>query len=95
MTDAEINRKFDVVADHLAGLTIKLDKLADAQTRTNAHVEKLIIKVEAIAEAQAQTAKDLSTLAKAQARTDAKLDTFMDTMERFIQDSREQRNGKK
>jgi DNA repair exonuclease SbcCD ATPase subunit len=62
MTDEEINRKFDMVAEHLASFAIsmqnlgeKVDKLAEGQRQTDASIRALL----SITEIQAQEIKDL------------------------------------
>ncbi|HZI19515.1 MAG TPA: hypothetical protein VEY09_13065 [Pyrinomonadaceae bacterium] len=66
MTDEEINRKFDVVAEHLSSLAVglqnlgqslgeKIDRLAEGQRQTDASIRALL----AITEIQAQEVKDL------------------------------------
>jgi methyl-accepting chemotaxis protein len=67
MTDEEVNKKFDVVAGHLATLAVglqtlgeKVDGLAEGQRRTDSSVRALL----AVAEIQAQEIKDLSESVK-------------------------------
>lgn len=70
MTDEEINRKFDVVADHLASLTVKIDRLAEAQTQTDQFVNTLgTVMVEGFRDVYAK----LDALVGAQIRTEENL----------------------
>lgn len=98
----DVEKKMAFIIDQQASFSVNIDKLQEAQRHTDRRLESLTSKLETLIDAQNQTTKDVSALtkdvgvlAKSQARTDAKLDTFMDTVERFIQESREQRNGKK
>jgi len=61
MTDEEINRKFDVVAEHLATMAVGLERLAEGQRQTDASVRSLL----AITEIQAQEIKELSESVRA------------------------------
>lgn len=99
MTDEEINRKFDVVAGHLATLAVGLQQLQEAQTRTEGGIRALL----AAAEIQAGEIKDLSESVKdlgesvraingRQKQTDERLDALINTVERYIS---ERRDGKK
>ncbi|HVF57771.1 MAG TPA: hypothetical protein VM934_16585 [Pyrinomonadaceae bacterium] len=81
MRDEEINRKFDIVADHLASLAVglqtltsKVDKLSDKVDRTADSVNALL----AIAEIH-----DREITA-----TNEKLDALITTVERFISEGR-------
>ena len=77
MTDEEINRKFDVVAGHMATLavglqqlTTKVDRLSDKVDRTADSVNALL----AIAEIHDREIKD----------TDDRLSALINTVERYI-----------
>jgi hypothetical protein len=102
MTDEQINRKFELVADHLVTLAVNMQKLEEAQTRSDQQIVKLKEQMarlaeqqaegfERLTEAQTQMAKEVRVFAKAQARADARLDSFMEAVERFISETR---NGK-
>ena len=41
MTDEQINAKFDVVADHLASIAVNVQKLEEAQLRSEKRVDRL------------------------------------------------------
>ena len=106
MTDEEINRKFDVVAEHLATMAVGLERLAEGQRQTDASVRSLL----AITEIQAQEIKELSESVRAVdgrqraaderqraadergRRTDERLDALINTVERYISG---RRNGKR
>lgn len=99
MTDEEINRKFDVVADHLASLAVGQQRLQEAQARTDESVRALL----AITEIQSQEIKELGEAVrkvderqreadKRQRHTDERLNALINTVERYIS---ERRNGKK
>jgi hypothetical protein len=55
MTDEEINRKFDVVADHLATLAVGQQRLQETQARTEGSVRALL----AVTEIQSQEIREL------------------------------------
>ena len=55
MTDEEINRKFDVVADHLATLAVGQQRLQEMQGRTEESVRALL----AVSEIQSQEIREL------------------------------------
>jgi hypothetical protein len=104
MTDEEVNKKFDIVAEHLATLAVglqtlgeKVDGLAEGQRRTDSSVRALL----AVAEIQAQEIKGLTESVKAVderqreaeergRRTDERLDALINIVERHIS---EKRNG--
>ncbi len=69
------------ISDQLAQLTTTVARLANEQATGFEHLR----------EAQAQSTKTVDTLLKTQGRMDARLDSFMDQVERFIQESRESR----
>ena len=73
MTD-EINRKFDVVAEHLATLAVGLQKLSDKVDRTADSVNALL----AIAEIHDREIKE----------TDERLNALINTVERHITEGR-------
>ena len=98
MTDEEINRKFGVVAGHLATLAAGLQTLTEKVDRTAGSIINLL----AIAEIQAAEIKDLSesvrTLADRQRaseergrRTDERLDALINIVERHISEGRDRR----
>lgn len=75
MTDEEINRKFDVVAGHLATLAVGLQTLTEKVDRTADSVNALL----AIAEIHDREI----------AATNEKLDALISTVERFISEGRD------
>ena len=83
MTDEEINRKFDVVAEHLATLAVGLQTLEAQVAETNRQLQ-------AHAETQSQfieiATRTLQGLADNQARTDANLDRLARLVERHVSD---------
>ena len=98
MTDEEINRKFDVVAEHMATLavglqqlTTKIDRLSDKVDRTADSVNALL----AIAEIHDREIKDLGETVRVvderqrqadrrAAETDERLNALINTVERYI-----------
>jgi uncharacterized protein YPO0396 len=102
MSDEEINRKFDVIAGHMATLAVqveqigeKVDALADAQTRAEKRWEQTegsIRALLAIQELQAGEIKDLSAAVRAiderTRHSDERLDVLINTVERFISEGR-------
>ncbi len=84
MTDAEINKKFDVVADHLASLAVGMQQLQETQTRA----EKRWASTE-------ESIRALLTIAEIHEReisaTDERLSALINTVERIISEGR---NGK-
>src|SRR2546427_636930 len=79
---ARNDEQISKISEQLALLTTTVAKLANEQATGFEHLR----------EAQAQTTKNVESLLKAQGRMDARLDSFMSEVERFIQESR---NGKK
>ena len=81
MTDEEINRKFDIVADHLASLAVGLQTLTST-------VDKLSDKVDRTAD----SVNALLTIAEIHDReitaTNEKLDALINTVERYISEGR-------
>ena len=77
MTDEEVNRKFGVVADHLAGLAVGLQSLREVQARAEqrlARTEENIRALLSIAEMHEREIMALgTTLAETQSRTDAQI----------------------
>jgi hypothetical protein len=89
MTDEEINRKFDTVADHLATLAVSQQK-SDARLDRLERVLSLAIRanqrerketregINALVAAQAHTEESLAKLAESQTHTDKRLDALID-----------------
>lgn len=106
MTDEEINRKFDVVAGHLASLAVGLDRLtgktdalADTQRRAEERWERTegsIRALLAVSEIQSQEIRELGEAVRKvdehQRNADDRLNALINTVERYIS---ERRNGKK
>lgn len=98
MTDEEINRKFDVVAEHLAALAIGLQGLQETQRRaeerwerTEGSIRALLAAAEiqageirALAAGQAKSDEKVAALADAQRETDERLNALINTVERYI-----------
>jgi hypothetical protein len=105
MTDEEINRKFDVVANHLASLAVGQQRLQEMQQRTDESVRALL----AVTEIQSQEIKEigrgLREVGEAvrvvderqrqgeelRREMDERLNALINTVERYIS---ERRNGK-
>jgi methyl-accepting chemotaxis protein len=91
MTDEEINRKFDVVAGHLATLTVSVQHVSDKVDRTADAVSALL----SIAEIQSQEIRDLGAAVRSvderQRETRENLNALINTVERYISEGR---NGK-
>jgi hypothetical protein len=79
---ARNDEQISKVSEQLALLTANVARLANEQATG----------FQELREAQAQTTKNVESLLKAQGRMDARLDSFMNEVEKFIQESR---NGKK
>lgn len=106
MTDEEINRKFDIVAGHLATLAVgldrlteKVDMLADTQRRADERWERTEGSIKAlltVSEIQSQEIKEIGeavrTIDERQRQTDDRLNALINTVERYIS---ERRNGRK
>jgi CII-binding regulator of phage lambda lysogenization HflD len=77
MTDEEINRKFDVVAGHLATLATSLQKSDERQDRTDAQIAETSRQISAYAETQSEFLKiatgTMEYLAEAQIKADARI----------------------
>jgi hypothetical protein len=84
MTDEELNSKFDVVAAHLATFAVGMQRLEEAQARSEARHDRVervlgtairigLRRLNSLTAAQERTAEALTRLAEAQARTDTKM----------------------
>ena len=105
MTDEEINRKFEIVAGHLATLAVRVDKLAekteaiaDAQRKAEerwGRTEESIRALLSVSEIHSQEMRELGEAVRRvderQRRTDDRLDTLINVVERYIS---ERRNGR-
>jgi chromosome segregation ATPase len=98
MTDEEINRKFDVVAEHLAALAVGLQSLQETQRRAEERWERTEGSIRALlaaAEIQAGEIKELGESVRVvderqrqsdrrAAETDERLNALINTVERYI-----------
>ena len=105
MTDEEINRKFDVVADHLASLAVGQQRLQETQERAEQRWERTegsIRSLLAITEIQSQEIRELGqgmrelggavrVIDERNRETDERLSALTNMVERYISD---RRNGK-
>ena len=92
MTDEDINRKFDVVADHLATVAVNQQK-SDARLDRLERVLMLAIRanqrerketresINALLAAQTHTEEALTRLADSQTHTDKRLDALIDIVQ--------------
>jgi hypothetical protein len=106
MTDEEINRKFEIVANHLATLAVRLDQvgeavdalggkvnsLAEAQRRTEGSIQALLTIAEIQSEEIRQLGDSVKIIDGRQRQTDERLNMLIDLFERDIS---ERRNGRK
>ncbi|CAN5128938.1 MAG: hypothetical protein H0T63_10650 [Pyrinomonadaceae bacterium] len=106
MTDEEINKKFDVVADHLASLAVGMQQLQEAQMRAERIWERTEGSVRAlhgIVEIQAQEIKELGEAVRAvngrqreaderQRHADERLNALINTVERYISEGRNRKS---
>lgn len=100
MIDEEINRKLDVVADHLAHLAVSQEK-SEARVDRLERVLKLAIrlglrerqeareKINALLDAQIKNEERFAALADAQTHAERKLDALID----IVREGREGKNG--
>ena len=88
MTDEEINKKFDVVADHLASLTINVERLAEAQVQTDQLLNRLAA---ATLEGFRDVNAKINALVDAQMRTEENLKNLTAVVDRYFSEGR---NGK-
>ena len=98
MTDEEINRKFDVVAEHLVALAVGLQGLQETQRRAEERWERTEASVRALLAAAEIQAGEIKTLGEAvrvidervreaerrAAETDERLNALINTVERYI-----------
>ncbi|HEY0171512.1 MAG TPA: hypothetical protein VGB98_10850 [Pyrinomonadaceae bacterium] len=90
-----MNRKFDVVAGHMATLAVGLDTLRGEVSQLTATVERLAQKVDRNADGVAALLtlaemheREITENREAQARTDERLNALIDTVERYISEGR-------
>jgi hypothetical protein len=88
MTDEEINRKFDIVADHLANLAVsneqaveRVARLEEAQEITTRQIGLLSNALIELTEAHTRTQGALTQLAEAQVHSDHRLDALIDIVQ--------------
>jgi len=92
MTDEEINRKFELVADHLAALAVSQQKAEERATRADTRIDRLErVLMLAIRAGQRErnerrektnTLEDAMTkLAESQAHADRRLDALIDIVQ--------------
>jgi len=107
MTDDEINRKFDVVAQHLANLAIsqeqavgRIERIEESQANTARQIEHLGNALIQLTESHTETQQTLAEmqramakLAESQAHPDRRLDALIDIV-REDRGRRERREGK-
>lgn len=95
MTDEEINKKFDVVAEHLATLAVGQQRLQETQAQTEQLVNRLAAatlegfrdvnaKINALVDAQLRTEENLK-------KTDEHLRNLTSVVDRYFSEGR---NGK-
>ena len=103
MTDEEINRRFELVAEHLVSLAVGLQNLQETQRRAEERWERAEARWErtegsirallAVQELQAGEIKELGeavrVLNERQRETDERLNALINTVERYISE----RNG--
>src|SRR5919199_5036173 len=104
MTNEEMQKKMEFIIEQQAQFAVNIQKLEEAQTNAEARMTRLegavvgivglidrIIKAqERTDENVAELAKQVLVIAEAQARTDERLNTLINVVERFIS---EHRNG--
>jgi chromosome segregation ATPase len=84
MSSEDFDRNMDVVAAHLASLAVRQDKLQEAQSRSEARLDRVervlgtairvgLRRLNSLTAAQERTTEALARLAESQARTDAKM----------------------
>ena len=105
MTDDEINRKFDVVAEHLAALAVGQQRLQEMQLRSEQRWERTEGSVRAlltVSEIHSQEIRELGqsirelggavrVIDERNRETDERLSALINMVERYIS---ERRNGK-
>jgi flagellar basal body rod protein FlgG len=95
MTDEEINKKFDVVAEHLATLAVGQQRLQESQAQTDQVINRLAAvtlegfkdvnaKIDALVDAQMRTEESLR-------KTDETVRNLSAVVDRYF---KEGRNGK-
>jgi len=88
MTDEEINKKFDVVDDHLASLTVNVERLAEDQVQTDQLLNRLAA---ATLEGFRDVNAKINALVDAQMRTEENLKNLTGVVDRYFSEGR---NGK-
>ncbi len=88
MTDEDINRKFDVVADHLATVAVTQQKAeeraAKADTRIDRMERVLMLAIRANQRERKETRESIHALISAQQNTDERIDRLATIVERHI-----------
>ncbi|MBA2646444.1 MAG: hypothetical protein H0U81_06565 [Pyrinomonadaceae bacterium] len=98
MPDEEVNKKFDVVAGHLATLAVGMQELQETQSRAEKRWERTEESIRSLLAISEIHEREIATLSAAQGRTDKqlaetdeRLNIFINTVERLISEGR---NGK-
>lgn len=100
MTDEEMNHRMEFIIEQQAQFSVNIQKLeenmqklTEAQTKSEQRMNRVegafVGLVNLIGDAQKQTEARITELAQAQIRTDERLNTFINVLERYI----ESRNG--
>src|SRR5262245_42628887 len=100
MTEEEMNHRMEFIVEQQAQFSVNiqklgqnLQKLTEAQTKSEQRMNPMegafVGLVNLIGDAQKQTEARISELAQAQTRTDERLNTFINVLERHI----ESKNG--
>ncbi|HEX7174979.1 MAG TPA: hypothetical protein VF240_06835 [Pyrinomonadaceae bacterium] len=89
MTDEEINKKFDVVAEHLATLAVGQQRLQETQAQTEQIVNRLAA---ATLEGFRDVNAKINALVDAQMRTEENLKNLTAVVDRYFSEGRNGRS---
>jgi len=81
MTDEDINKKFDVVADHLAALAVGMQQLQETQSRAEKRWERTEESIRSLLAVAEIHEREITS-------TDERLSALINTVERLISEGR-------
>ncbi len=81
MTDEDRQRTMDFILEQQAQFAVNIERLREAQARTDAAVGALTVQVQTIARQQAHINEVVAVIADAQQHTDERLNVLIDVVQ--------------